>query len=98
MNDALKQKGDYMLKRVCDLCGKPMYSDSRACKIKELKFSWHEFWWEKIDAHDECIKKLFDSRMLSKECLANARIKKSKKSKKDPKIRMIYREKGGEAG
>ena len=59
-----------MLKRFCDLCGKPMDSDSRTFKIKELKVSWHEFWWERIDAHDECIKKLFDSKKKNDDALS----------------------------
>lgn len=51
-----------MLKRFCDLCGKPLDSDkSRNFKIKELQVSWYEFRWQRIDAHDECVKKLFDS-------------------------------------
>lgn len=51
-----------MRKMLCDLCGKPLDSDkSRKFKIKELQVSWCESWWQRIDAHDECVKKLFDS-------------------------------------
>ena len=62
--------GDYMLKMYCDLCGKPLDSDkSRNFKIKELKVSWHESWWQRMDAHDECIKKLFDSKKKNNDSL-----------------------------
>ena len=52
-----------MLKMYCDLCGKPLSdgNESRNFKIKEFKVSWYEFRWQRIDAHDECVKKLFDS-------------------------------------
>lgn len=52
-----------MWKMYCDLCGEPLLNieKSRSFKIKELKFSWHESWWQRIDTHEECIKKLFDS-------------------------------------
>jgi len=51
-----------MLKMYCDLCGKPLDPDkSRNFKIKELNASWHEFWWQQIDAHVECVEKLLNS-------------------------------------
>ncbi len=59
-----------MLKKFCDLCGKPIDSDSQTFKIKELKVSWNEFWWEQIDAHNECIKKLFDSKKKNNDALS----------------------------
>lgn len=44
---------------ICDLCGKPIDTDEpRIFKIKELKVSWHERYWEEIDAHNDCILKL----------------------------------------
>ena len=48
-------------KLTCDLCGKPIESDCRAFKVKELKHSMYEIWWEKIDAHAECVKAVIDS-------------------------------------
>jgi len=51
-----------MLKMYCDLCGKPLSdNESRNFKIKELKASWDEHWWQRIDAHVECVEKLLDS-------------------------------------
>ena len=46
---------------VCDLCGKPLTSEesSEHYKIKKLRFSWHESWWETIDIHKQCREKLF---------------------------------------
>ena len=47
---------------VCDLCGKPIKeSEARVFKVKELKLSWHERYWENIDVHNACMKKLLDS-------------------------------------
>lgn len=41
--------------RVCDLCGRALRREElRHFKVKELKFCS----WTRIDAHDECVKKL----------------------------------------
>ena len=45
-----------MIQYLCDLCGKPIKSAGRLFKIKELKSSWHESYWVKLLAHDECVK------------------------------------------
>ena len=46
----------------CDLCGKPISGQIPRCfKIKELKGSWHEQYWEFIDAHADCVRKLFNA-------------------------------------
>lgn len=50
-----------MIIACCDLCGKPINEAGRHFKIKERKFSWHESWWENIDVHDECVKKLLEA-------------------------------------
>ena len=48
---------------ICDLCGKPIKSmgEYRKFKIKERKHSFHESWWVKIDVHEECVKKLYNT-------------------------------------
>lgn len=47
---------------ICDLCGKPInsYGDYRQFKIKEKWYSFYESGWVKIDAHEECVKKLYN--------------------------------------
>ena len=48
---------------ICDLCGKPLdiHSNGRWFKIKDYQF--HAFMWEwtRIDAHDECVKRLLNA-------------------------------------
>lgn len=36
-------------------------SERRTFKVKELKHSMYEIWWEKIDAHAECVRAVIDS-------------------------------------
>lgn len=45
---------------VCDLCGKPMSLDNQGgyYKIKKHWTSWWEHGWVRIEAHDECVKRL----------------------------------------
>lgn len=43
-----------MYQLICDLCGEPIKGERRLLKIKEFKGV--SFQWEKIDAHDECVK------------------------------------------
>ncbi len=48
-------------KKVCDLCGKEIVTgDYREFKIKERR-GWLESYWVKLDAHDECVRKLVDA-------------------------------------
>lgn len=49
-------------KLVCDLCGKPLDYKSRNFKVKELKCLRDMCWWERIDVHDECLKKLLEAK------------------------------------
>ena len=49
-----------MLVMLCDLCGKPIDEGRRHFKVKERRFSWGDSWWEEIDVHDECVKKLLE--------------------------------------
>ena len=49
-------------KLVCDLCRKPLDYKSRTFKIKELKCLREWCWWERIDVHDECLKKLLEAK------------------------------------
>lgn len=52
-----------MKQLICDLCGKPIKSmgQYREFKIKERIHSFHESWWIKIDAHEECVAKLYNT-------------------------------------
>lgn len=43
--------------KVCDLCGKPMRETGKKYRIN----SWYESGWTKIDAHDECVKRLLNA-------------------------------------
>lgn len=46
---------------ICDLCGKPLAAEeARVFKVKELRVSWHERYWESIDVHNECMLKLLN--------------------------------------
>lgn len=45
-----------MIQYLCDLCGKPIKSEGRRFKIKELKSRWPDRYWVKLLAHDECVK------------------------------------------
>ena len=45
-----------MIQYLCDLCGKPIKSEGRLFKIKELKSNWHERYWVELFAHDKCVK------------------------------------------
>lgn len=48
--------------KICDLCGKPIQGEpQKNYKIKERWSSWWESGWVPIDAHEECVKKLFDA-------------------------------------
>ena len=52
------------MQMLCDLCGKPIIGSSgnpRCFKVKELTASWHERWWQYIDVHDECVRKLLNA-------------------------------------
>ena len=51
-------------KKVCDLCGKEMtsFDECRKFKIKEHRYSiWTRWKWVRIDAHDECVRRLFEA-------------------------------------
>ena len=56
---------------ICDLCGEPITGldgdGYRRFKIKELKCCFSDIWWDKIDAHNECIKRLYDAAKQPKE-------------------------------
>lgn len=47
-----------MYKLICDLCGEPIESPEKHSefKIKKRWYSWWESGWDRIDAHDECVK------------------------------------------
>lgn len=47
---------------ICDLCGKPLDGRSSIFKVKRYSHIW-EF-WERIDVHDECIRKLMDAKKI----------------------------------
>lgn len=52
------------MQMMCDLCGKPIIGSARnprCFKVKELTTSWHEQWWQYIDVHDECVRKLLNA-------------------------------------
>lgn len=44
--------------RVCDLCGKQLYGNDQEYKIKRRWDSGPDSGWEKIECHDDCVKKL----------------------------------------
>lgn len=52
-----------MYEVVCDLCGKRIEGGTglRRFKIKEKKVSFSDVWWEHIDAHDECVRRLYEA-------------------------------------
>lgn len=47
----------------CDLCGKDIDNgeESRHFKVKEKKALFHDVWWEKIEAHDECVRAVINA-------------------------------------
>ena len=49
-----------MTKTFCDICGKELTRPDKIfyAIIKKRVYSWHEYWWEKLDAHEECWKDL----------------------------------------
>lgn len=49
-----------MTKTFCDICGKELTKPDKIfeAKIKKRVYSWHEYWWEKLDVHEECWKDL----------------------------------------
>lgn len=51
---------------ICDLCGKPIEGGKRYFKVKENKIFRNSNGisrcWVEIDAHDECIKVLFETK------------------------------------
>ena len=60
--------------RVCDLCGKPLPEPGKEYKIKKRWHSWpDDSGWTTIEAHDECVKILFNS-------VGKNRIKKDNKA------------------
>lgn len=50
--------------QICDLCGERLidkpYNEYR---VKRRWYSFIERGWEKIEAHDECVKKLLDNKI-----------------------------------
>lgn len=49
--------------RCCDLCGKPLMSKSyKRYKIKREWYSYPFGGWERIEAHDDCVRKLLGKR------------------------------------
>ena len=45
-----------MTKEFCDICGKEITNLDTASefKLKKLEYSWHEHWWTRLNAHNEC--------------------------------------------
>lgn len=52
-----------MYQLICDLCGEPIKYVGRMFKIKELKSFGPEWHWVKLDAHNECVKKILNAKM-----------------------------------
>ena len=54
---------------VCDLCGKCItdVDGSKRFKIKEYKSDRYCGGWEKIDAHESCIEKLFEAKQIDRQ-------------------------------
>ena len=52
---------------VCDLCGKRIagFDHLKRFKIKEYKPDRYYGGWEKIDAHESCIEKLFEAKQIN---------------------------------
>ena len=49
---------------VCDLCGKPLsFSDNYSeYRIKKKWYAWPcDHGWERIDAHNDCVKRLYEA-------------------------------------
>lgn len=48
--------------KICDLCGRQMMfaESTRQFKVKELKGSWEDHWWRRVDAHEVCIRGLME--------------------------------------
>lgn len=55
-------------KAFCDLCGKQIQGDeARQFKIRERTFSFHESWWTKLEAHDQCVQAVISAYKAQKE-------------------------------
>ena len=44
---------------LCDICNRPLDSESYKIKCKKHRVSWYESWWDKIDICSECGDLLF---------------------------------------
>ena len=44
-----------MTKEFCDICGKEIINLDTASefKLKKLEHSWHEYWWTRLNVHNE---------------------------------------------
>lgn len=49
-----------MWKRFCDLCGQPLDTIEGEYKIKKRWYAGPDSGWERIDAHEACIKQLLE--------------------------------------
>ena len=55
-----------MYQLICDLCGEPIKYAERSFKIREQKSSRPEWHWVKLDAHDECVRKILSAEKVGK--------------------------------
>lgn len=51
-----------MTQTLCDICGKPIVRHGRTFMIKECKGLFDGFFWQTLDAHDECVKMLVQAK------------------------------------
>lgn len=55
--------------RCCDLCGKPLIAKSYT--RYKIKREWYAYpfdrGWERIEAHDDCVRELLNKRVPPKE-------------------------------
>lgn len=56
-----------MTQVLCDICGKPIEREGREFKIKERIWHWDFFYWDHLDAHDECVKMLVQAKRERKK-------------------------------